>query len=108
MKNGIWQSTGLDLVNINVYAKFHQNIPYGSTDNASFIFFQNCDLGKASTDDKWHLFIPWAKFCQTNVYAKSHQKVGQELLDNFHKLLADGRATSQTDRGRIHKPMMGR
>ena len=28
MTNGIWQSLGLDLVNINVYAKFYKNIPY--------------------------------------------------------------------------------
>ena len=27
---GIWQSTGLDRVNSNVYAKFHQKIPHGS------------------------------------------------------------------------------
>ena len=32
MANDIWQSLGLDLVNINVYAKFYQNIPHRSRD----------------------------------------------------------------------------
>ena len=38
MENGIWQSSGLDLVNINVFMKVHQNIPYGSRDRASLSF----------------------------------------------------------------------
>ena len=46
-------------------AKFHQNIPYGSRDSASFTFcFQDLDIGKASTDDKCHLAIPSARVCQ--------------------------------------------
>ena len=40
MINGIWQSLYLDLVNINVYAKFDQNIPKSSRDRASFTFFR--------------------------------------------------------------------
>ena len=64
-KKGILKSPELDVVNINVYAKFDQTIPYGSRDRASLFFFfffflsffffffflQNLDLGKASTDD---------------------------------------------------------
>ena len=38
MINGIWQSLCLDLVNVNVYANFNQNIPKGSRDRASFTF----------------------------------------------------------------------
>ena len=38
MKNVISQSLGLDLVNINVYAKVYQNIPLGSRDRAIFTF----------------------------------------------------------------------
>ena len=34
----ISQSLGLDLVNINVYAKVNQNIPLSSSDRAIFIF----------------------------------------------------------------------
>ena len=39
MKNVISQSLGLDLVNINVYAKVYQNIPFSSSDRAIFTFF---------------------------------------------------------------------
>ena len=38
MKNVISQSLGLDLVNINVYAKVYQNIPLSSRDRAIFTF----------------------------------------------------------------------
>ena len=38
MKNVISQSRGLDLVNINVYAKVYQNIPLSSRDRAIFTF----------------------------------------------------------------------
>ena len=27
-------------------------------------FSDDLDFDKASTDDKWHLAIPWARFCQ--------------------------------------------
>ena len=35
MENGICQSLGLDIVDINVYTKFLQNISYGSRDRTS-------------------------------------------------------------------------
>ena len=38
MKNVISQSLGLDLVNINVYAKVYQNIPFSSRNRAIFTF----------------------------------------------------------------------
>ena len=38
MKNVISQSLGLDLANINVYAKVYQNIPLSSRDRAIFTF----------------------------------------------------------------------
>ena len=38
IKNVISQSLGLDLVNINVYAKVYQNIPLSSRDRAIFTF----------------------------------------------------------------------
>ena len=38
MKNVISQSLGLDLVNINVYAKVRQNIPLSLRDRAIFTF----------------------------------------------------------------------
>ena len=42
MKNVISQSLGLDLVNINVYAKVYQNIPLSSRDRAIFTFSEFC------------------------------------------------------------------
>ena len=38
MKNAISQSLGLDLVNINVYAKVYQNIQLSLRDRAIFTF----------------------------------------------------------------------
>ena len=38
MKNVISQSLGLGLVNINVYAKVYQNIPFNLSDRAIFTF----------------------------------------------------------------------
>ena len=38
MINAISQSLGLELVNINVYAKFHHNIPLSSRDRTIFTF----------------------------------------------------------------------
>ena len=35
-ENAIWQSPGLDFVNINAYAKYYLNSPHGSRDRASF------------------------------------------------------------------------
>ena len=110
MINVILQFFELDLVNINVSAKFYQNIPNGlrvktslfsefepwqnldqsqmsfdylmgyimsiSTCMQNFItifhsvqeigpfsLFQNLELGKASTDEKCHFTISWARSC---------------------------------------------
>ena len=38
MKTVISQSLGLDLININVYAKVNQNIPLSSRDRTIFTF----------------------------------------------------------------------
>ena len=45
MVNSIWQSPVLDLVNINVFAIVHQNIPFGSGDRASFTPFSLSQFG---------------------------------------------------------------
>ena len=74
MKNVISQSLGLDLVNINVYATVYQNIPLSLKGRAIFTF-QNLALGKASTDDKCHFAIPWARSCQYQCVAKFYQTI---------------------------------
>ena len=57
--NVILQFFALDLVNINVSAKFYQNIPNGL--RVLFHCFQNLNLCKTST--KCHLTISWATSC---------------------------------------------
>ena len=50
IKNDISQSLGLDLVNINVYAKVYQNIPLSSSDRAIFTF---SEFGTRQSLDQW-------------------------------------------------------
>ena len=75
-KNVSSQSLGLELVNINVYAKVYQTIPLSSRGRAISLF-QNLALGNASTDDKCHFAIPWARFCQHQIVCK--------ILSNYSK-----------------------
>ena len=64
--NVILQFLELDLVNINVSAKFYQNIPNGL--KVKFHCFQN--LSKTSTNSKCHLTISWATSCQYQCVCK--------------------------------------
>ena len=48
--NVIWLSHGLHHVNINVYAKFHHNIPLSSRDRAIFTF---SEFGARQSLDRW-------------------------------------------------------
>ena len=74
MINVILHFLELDLVNINVSAKFYQTIQNGL--RVKFHRFQNLNLGKTSTNPKCHLTISWATSCQyTNVYAKFHHSI---------------------------------
>ena len=73
------QSLGLDIVNINVYAKVYQNIPLSSRDRAIFTFFQNLALGKASTDDKCHFAIPWARSFQHQIVCKYSKRFKSQI-----------------------------
>ena len=76
MKNVISQSLGLDLVNINVYAKVYKNIPLSSRNRAIFLF-QNLALGKASTDDECNFALSWARSCQYQCVCKSLSKYSE-------------------------------
>ena len=60
--NVILQFLELDLVNINVSAKFYQNIPNGL--RVKFHCFQSLNLGKTSTNPKCHLTISRGTSCQ--------------------------------------------
>ena len=103
MMNGIWQSLELHLVNINVHAKVHYNIPLCSRDRAIYIFF---------FFRIWSLARPWPminiifqslglELANINVYAKLYQNIPnglravgifRELSRNkqFHKLSGGG------------------
>ena len=72
MINVILQFLELDLVNINVSAKFYQNIPNGL--RVKFHSYQNLNLGKTSTNPKCHLTISWATTCQYQ-HAKFHHNI---------------------------------
>ena len=73
----ILQFLELDLVNINVTAKFYQNIPNGL--RVKFHFFQNLNLGKTSTNPKSHLTISWATSC-------IYQCVWKNFITIFHSV----------------------
>ena len=78
--NVIWQSHGLQLVNTNVYAKFHHNIPL-SSEIGPFSLFQNLELGKTSTDEKWHFTMSWLHLVNINVCAKVYQSISLSSRD---------------------------
>ena len=52
ISNVIWQSHGVNPVNINVYAKFHYNIPLSSRDRAIFTF---SEFGARQSLDRWKM-----------------------------------------------------
>ena len=62
MINVILEFLEIDLVNINVSAKFYQNIPNGL--RVKFYCFQNMNLGEFSTNPKCHLTVSCATSCQ--------------------------------------------
>ena len=68
MINVILQFLELDLVNINVSAKFYQNIPNGL--RVKWHWFQNLNLGKTSTNPKCHLTFSWATSCHYQCVCK--------------------------------------
>ena len=77
MINVILQFLELDLVNINVSAKFYQNIPNGL--RVEFHCFQNLNLGKTSTNPKCHLTISWG-------YIMSISMCMQNFIIIFHSV----------------------
>ena len=68
MINVILQFLGLELFNIQLSAKFYQNIPNGL--RVKFHFFQNLNLGKTSSNPKCHLTLSWATSCHYQCVCK--------------------------------------
>ena len=78
ISNVSWQSHGVQLVNINVNTKFHHNIPLSSR-IAPLSFFQNLELGKASTNEKCHFAISLARSCQYQCLRNSLSKYSTQF-----------------------------
>ena len=85
MKNVISQCLGLDLVNINVYAKVYQ-IFHSIQEIGLFSLFQNLSLGNASANPRWYLTISWATACQYQCVCKilSQYSIQFKRKGHFH------------------------
>ena len=91
MKNVISQSLGLDLVNINVYAKVYHNIPLSSRERAIFTFSKfepRQRLGQIPNDIWQSLGL---HLVNINAYAKFYQNIpnGLRVIDIFHEQAGD-------------------
>ena len=53
---------------------------------APLSLYQNLELGKASTDEKCHFAISWARSCQYHVYAKVNIMFMQKFIKIFHSV----------------------
>ena len=78
ISNVIWQSHGVHLVNINVYAKFHHNIPLRSRDSVIITF---SEFGARQSLDQWKmtLAISWARSCQYQCLRNSLSKYSTQF-----------------------------
>ena len=84
IKNVSSQSLGLDLVNINVYAKVYQNIPLSSRDRAIFIFFRIWHSAKPRPMINVILQFLGLDLFNTKLSAKFYQNIRNGLIVNFH------------------------
>ena len=83
MINAILQFLGLDLFNTKVSANFYQTIPNHWNGLRVWTFFLDCQgqLGKASTDEKWHFAISWTRSCQYQCLRKIYQSIPLSSID---------------------------
>ena len=86
MKNVISQSLGLDLVNINVYAKVYQNIPLSSRDRTIFTFSKSEPRQRLGQFQMIFNNL-WGYNININAYAKFYQNIpnGLRVIDIFHE-----------------------
>ena len=63
-----------------------------------FSLFQNLELGKTSTDEKWHFTISWARSCQYQCLCRSLSKYSTQFKRwghfHFFRILALGKAST--------------
>ena len=103
MTNDIWQSIGLDLVTINVYAIF-QNIPHCSRDWTSYTFLE---VGTRQSHDRWQIaFGNPLGLISINMYATFYQNIpyGWSVIATFRKLITDAQLHKLTTDGHRHWP----
>ena len=75
---------GLDLVNINVYAKVYQNIPLSSRDRAIFIFFRIWHSAKPRPMINVILQFLGLDLFKIKLFAKFYQNIPNGLRVKFH------------------------
>ena len=96
-----WQYLGLEFVNFNAAIMRMQNfikiVHTVQEIGPVSLFFQNLELGKASTDEKWHLAIPWAISCQYQYVCKALSKYSVWLKSYGQFTMTTEGHTSQTD-----------
>ena len=101
ISNVIWQSHGVHLVNMNVYAKFHHNIPLSSRDRAIITF---SEFGARQSLDQWNM-----SFCnffgldlvRINVYATVYQNIPLSLRDRAIFTFSEFGARQSFDRWKM-------
>ena len=83
ISNVIWHSHGVHLVNINVYAKFHQNIQLSSRDSTIITF---SEFGARQSLDQWKMSfaISWARSCQYQCLRNSLSKYSIQFKRKGH------------------------
>ena len=83
-KNVISQSLGLDLVNINVYAKVYHNIPLSSRDRAIYHFFRIWHSAKSRPLVNVILQFLGLDLFNIKLSAKFYQNIPNGLIVNCH------------------------
>ena len=100
ISNVIWQSLGVHLVNINVYAKFHHNIPLSSRDSTIITFFRIWSWAKPRPMKNVISQSFGLDLVNINVYATVYQNIPLSLRDRpfslFHNL-ALGKASADDE-----------
>ena len=93
MKNVISQSLGLDLFNVNVYAKVYQNIPLSSRDRTIFTFLRIwiSATPRPIPNDIWQSL--GLHLVNINAYVKFYQNIpnGLRVIDIFWHFSRTGR-----------------
>ena len=98
MKNVISQYLGLDLVNINVYAKVYQNIPLSSRDRVIFTSFRIWRSAKPRPVKNFISQPLGLDLVSINVYAKVYQTIPYSSRDRAIFTFSESGARQSLDR----------